>query len=388
MRDSHNRSPKAAPCSIFFVGVCCAGLAVVLSSCGPGVSLQREAQQATGEAPATPYSIVCVIHGDGDYLYHDTSGNAYTADEQALSGAQTVALENPHAEVFIFHQRPRKHFLFVFPVRDGDFYYYRNGRLIAHEPYWRDQEQSSFESEAGLYHRFRLANQRGIARLFLYCGHEIPEFAGAGYDASYPDRAFTVRDFAAGVQRLTGESSKFDVLILSACFSGTPHTVGLLGHYARYVVASPENLHLSYFDLHALERLDLGARDGDIAAFAVGFARQAFERLTESIQTAVSVAVYDMDQVQGFVDSVRPGYDRMLAALNANTQVSNATAEQCDCADIPAYVLPAMSQGVEVFYRAARFGRLTHKQSHSGWECWRERGSQPAASQSTVPMAK
>ena len=73
------------------------------------------------------YSIVCVIHGDGDYLYHDTDGNEYAADEEALAAAKRVAQQNPHAEVFIFHQRPRRHFLFLFPLRDGEFYYYRNG---------------------------------------------------------------------------------------------------------------------------------------------------------------------------------------------------------------------------------------------------------------------
>ena len=70
-------------------------------------------------APPPRYSIVCIIHGDAGYLYHDTSGNAHRADEDALAGARTVAERNTRAEMFIFHERPRRHFLLLFPVRDG-----------------------------------------------------------------------------------------------------------------------------------------------------------------------------------------------------------------------------------------------------------------------------
>ena len=93
-------------------------------------------------------------------------------------------------------------------------------------------------------------------------------------------------------------------MILSTCFGGTPYTIGALGTFARYIIASPDNLHLSYFDFHSLERLDLSVRDGDVPAFAKQFAHQAFDRLTGDIQTAVSVAVYDVDRVQEYVHSV------------------------------------------------------------------------------------
>ena len=156
-----------------------------------------------------------------------------------------VALQNPRAEVFIYHQRPKKHFLFFFPLPDGRFYYYRNGRLIANESYWRDNEQSRFEPEVGLYRRFRPENQREVLRMFVYSGHEIPEFGGAGYDASYPDRAFTVHDLQVGLDGFTRDSAKIDLMILSTCFGGTPYTIESLGSSARYIVASPDNLHLS-----------------------------------------------------------------------------------------------------------------------------------------------
>jgi hypothetical protein len=373
---------------MLFVNVCCVALTVLLSSCSADLPVHREAQQAEEGVLAAPYSIVCLIHGDGDYLYHDTSGNECKADEEALAGARRVAQQNPHAEVFIFHQRPRRHFLFFFPLHDGEFYYYRNGRLIANELYWRDQEQSQYDPEVRLYRRFRVDSQREMVSLFLYCGHEIPEFGGAGYDASYPDRPFTVHDFAGGLKGFTRDSARFDLMVLSTCFGSTPYTIGALGSFVRYIIASPDNLHLSYFDLHSLDRLDLSLRDGNVPAFAKRFAQQAFDRLTGDIQTAVSVAVYDVDRVQEYLHSVHKVYDQTLTTLRGKTQASMATFERCDCADLPAYVLPTMNKGVEVFYRPARFGRSKLKQNHSGWECWRERGPQAATSQTTEPVLK
>lgn len=366
---------------MFFISIGCVALTVLLSSCSANLPLQREAQQAEEVVLAAPYSVVCVIHGDGDYLYHDTSGNEYKADEEALEGAKRIALQNPHADVFIFHQRPRQHFLFFFPLRDGEFYYYRNGRLIINELYWRDQYQSKLDPELELYRRFQTDNQRKMLSMFLYYGHEIPELGGAGYDASYPDRTFTVQDFASGLKDFTSSSARFDLMVLSTCFGGTPYTIGALGSFARYIIASPDNLHLSYFDHHSLERLDISLRDGDVPAFARRFAQQAFNRLTRDLQTAVSVAVYDVDRVQEFLHSVHRVYDRTLTTLKGKSNASMSTIEHCDCADLPAYVLPTMNEGVNVFYRPARFGRSKNKQNHSGWECWRERVPEVETSQ-------
>ena len=356
---------------MLFVSFGCAVLTVFLSSCSTAPPIQREAQQSNDEVLVSKYSIVFVIHGDGDYFYHDTSGNEYEADEEALTDAKRVAQQNPNAEVFIFHQRPRQHFLLFFPLRDGEFYYYRNGRLIANEKYWRDQEQSNFDTEVELYRSFRADNEHEMVNIFLYYGHEIPEFDGAGYDASYPDRTFTVYDLASGLKNFTRDSTRFDLMVLSTCFGGTPYTIGALGLFVRYIIASPDNLHLSYFDLHSLERLDLSLRDEDVSAFAKRFAQQAFDRLTRDIQTAVSVAVYNVDSVQEFLQAVQTVYENTLTTLKGEPHTSMVTIEHCDCADLPAYVLPTMSDGIDIFYRPAHFGRSKHKLNHSGWECWR-----------------
>jgi hypothetical protein len=372
MHSPHRRSftSAAQPHSIFFGYSGCAVLVLSLFSC----SSLSPAYRATplGEDRGLPprYSVVFIIHGDGDYLYHDPRGRAHRADEETLAGAIRVAERNPQAEVFVFHQRPRKHTLLFFPRRDGDFYYYRHGRLLAKESYWRDQGSSRFGPEVERYHRFHAQEQPQLARLFLYFGHEIPESNGAGYDASYSDRTFTVRDLADGLDHFTRDSTKIDLVVLSACFGGTPHTIAALAPYTRTIVASPDNLHLTYFDLHPFEQLEVGLRDGDVAAFATHFARQAFDRLAEDVQTAVTVAVYDVARVRGYVNSVDRAYNR---ALTVSKESKPGSVEHYDCAEDSAYVVPGMSAGVELFFRPAHFGRSKDKQHHSGWECCRQR---------------
>jgi hypothetical protein len=350
------------------VGIACVALALFLFSCSSIPPAHRAAPLEDEVGLPPRYSVVCIIHGDGGYLYHDARGDAHRADEVTLSKVKAVAERNTQAEVFIFHERRRRHRLLFFPLRDGTFYYYRHGRLLAEESYWRDQGQLRFDPEKELYNRFHAEESPELVRLFLYFGHEIPEFGGAGYDASYKKRTFTVNDLADGLKCITRDSTKVDLVVLSTCFSGTPRTIAALAPYARYVIASPDNLHLSYFDLRPFERLDIGLREGDVSGFADTFAHHAFNRLTDDIQTAVTVVVYDVDRVRGFLHSVDSIYDYTLTTLKGKPP---ASIEHCDCAEDPAYALPGINEGIAVLYRPSRFGRLKHKESHSGWECWR-----------------
>jgi len=347
---------------------CCLALGAILFSCSSPPPAPSETAPEEVNALPPRYIIVFVIHGDGGYLYHDTDGNKYRADEEAVNSAKIVAERNSQAEVFIFHEKRKRHFLFLFARHDGEFYYYRNGRLLAQESYWRDHGQFRFDPEVELYNRFRAEEHSRPKKFFLYLGHEIPEMDGTGYDASYKDRSFTVPDLVDGLKHFTLDSTKFDLIALSTCFNGTPHTIAALSPYAQYIIASPGNLHLSYFDLHPFEALDVGLRDEDVSAFAKMCAHQSFERLTKDIQTEITVAVYDVGRVQRFLNSVDSVYDHTLTTLKDKASTS---IEHCDCAEDSAYLRPAMSDGIDVFYRPARFGRSTHKQDHSGWECLR-----------------
>ena len=343
----------------------CVALAVLLLSCSSAPPNRDEVQLV-----ATPpmCALVFIIHGDGDYLYHDALGNAHRADEDVLTKAQAVAERNPNAEVFLFHEIERRHALFVIPRHDGRAYYYRHGRLVDEKSYWRDKGASRFAPEVQLYEQFAGTQPRPPRLLFFYFGHELPEFNGAGYDASYSKRPVTIDDLAEGVRHIAGDSTKVDLLALATCFGGTPYTIGALAPYARYIIASPDNLYLSYFDLEPLASLDVGPGDAAMAAFADRFARNAFEQLAAEVQTTVSVVVYDANDVSGYLAAVADAYDR---TLNAASETSPASFEHCDCADDSTYTTAGMDKGLAVYYRAPRFGRTKNVQRHSGWECWR-----------------
>jgi hypothetical protein len=343
----------------------CVALAVLLAGCSSTMPPPHDEAVIGGSPPR--YSLVFIIHGDGDYLYHNTLGEARRADEDVLVQAQSIAARLPDAEVTIFHEIPRRHVLFVVPRHDGRAYYYRHGQLLGKASYWRDQGDSHFAPEAQLYAQFAGKQSPPPVRLFLYFGHELPEFNGAGYDASYPERRVTIQDLAEGVRTLARESGKFDLLVLATCFGGTPHTIDALAPYARTIITSPENLHLSYFDLEPLATLDIGPGAGEVAAFADRFARNAFDHLVSEVQTAVSVVVYDVNATNAFRASVAGDYDRALTMTNGMP----ASVDHCDCADDSTYSRPEMSKGLTVLYRAPRFGRMKNEQHHSGWECWR-----------------
>jgi hypothetical protein len=103
----------------------CAALAVFLTGCGTMPPAHDEATMG-GSPPL--YSLVFIIHGDGDYLDHNTNGQARRADEDVLARVQAIVEQLPDAEVTIFHEIARRHVLFLIPRHDGRAYYYRHGK--------------------------------------------------------------------------------------------------------------------------------------------------------------------------------------------------------------------------------------------------------------------
>lgn len=360
--------PSAQSRYLYFIFIM---LMMILISCGTDQKLQRTAFMADESTASIKYSIIFFIHGDGDYNYHDTDGKKNSADEVALAKIQKIAVQNPNAEIFVFHQKPREHFLFFFPLKDGEFFYYRNGQLIHNEMYWRDYEKSNFDNEIDYYRLFHVKNRDHIMNLVFYFGHEISEIGGAGYDVSYAERTFTINDFAEGLSNFKKDFEKFDLIILSTCYGGTPFTISTIAPLTKYIIASPENLHLSYFDLNVMERLDNNLHKENIYAFAKSFAKLAFDRLTKDIHTAVSVAVYDAERVKEYINSVERLYKNTLTTKRGETATHPQNIERCDCAEIPEYKLSNMNEGVEIFYRPAKFGKLKNKKDHSGWQCWK-----------------
>jgi len=357
-------------------------VAVLIASCASTLRVYEEALTKTASAR---YSVLFMIHGDANYVFHDTVGIAHFANEEALAKAHTVAQQNPEAEVFIFHDRPKSNAFLFFPQRDGDFFYYRNGRLAATHSYWRDEGVSRFATQAALYNQFSITGTPGttdtsnmsgadartsdsVVRMFVYFGHEIPEVEGLHYDASYPDSTLTIKKFSKDFQVFTANTKPFDLGVLSTCFNGTPYSVSSFAPYTRYLIASPTNVHLSYFDMAPLEHLERSLSNSDVHNFARKVATHAFNKLSSDVQTVVSVVLYDIQAVEQYVTSVNDAYMSSLLAIQS---APTLTLAHCDCADQAPFASPLMKNGVEVLYRPAQFGRDANKLQHSGWACWK-----------------
>ena len=323
-------------------------LAVVLGACGTSAPVSRPT------LPEPTYRIIYVVHGDASYLYHDAEGRARQADADAVAQAHTVARELADAEVLIFHQRSQQRFLGLFPRSDGTLYHYRSGHLVREQQY--DRTPRPLAAEAALLEATPARDS--LPSVFLYFGHALPEQGGKGYHRSYPAWPVTVDRMAAGLGRLSG--GPFDLAVLSTCTSGTAGTLAALAPHARYVVASPEDVHLSHLDGTAL--LYLRRASFDARRLAEHVAQQSFERLTARTQTAVTLGVYDMEYLAPALAVIAPDYEERLAGIDG-------TVVYRDCAGDSAFRALLETGGVTVWHRPARFGRKQDADHHSGWGC-------------------
>lgn len=354
-------------------------LSTTFFACSSNISKNEEGSFL--KADSIRYRIVYYIHGDGSYLYHDNGNNEVQADERMVRQAISVAEELPNSEVFIFHQKPKKHFLFFFPLKDGEIYYFRSGQLIANEKYNSNPSLKNLDIEAAFFREYAsyIADLPGktVKNFFLYYGHEIPETGGTGYNTSYPEKPFSIGNLAramalfGNMPQMAG--SKFDFLLLSTCYNGTPGVISQLSPYAGYIIASPEYLHLSYISSEYLKRLPKDQTPLDLHNYLKNFAQYAFDRLKESTRTMITVTLYDIDKVKKFAD----GFNFIRAAAGVPQQQQEYQEETgsvrysgcIDCLQETSFNTRAARQGIDLFYNPPQFGKYKGKLSHSGWGC-------------------
>jgi len=81
MQNSHRQST-------FHIYIACVGLMVfcslLFSSCAQ-LPIQNYSQVLKENEHAPIYSIVCIVHGDNNYIYHDTTGNKLSADKETIN---------------------------------------------------------------------------------------------------------------------------------------------------------------------------------------------------------------------------------------------------------------------------------------------------------------
>ncbi|PSQ96051.1 MAG: hypothetical protein BRD55_08380 [Bacteroidetes bacterium SW_9_63_38] len=296
-----------------------------------------------------------LVHGDASYLYHTPDGAAHQADEETLREAFAAARSMPQAEVFIVHQRPQDPLLGLFPRDDGTLYHFRRGRL-QHRTTYKRTPDSTFAGAAAFLRQYRSSTPDStLLTTALYYGHAVPERPRPGYHRSHRDVPFGIDDLARGLEQLT-TADAFDAVVLSTCDGGTPHTVAALAPYARSLLASPSDLHLSFLDADLLSTLPIASP----SAWTARFAKRAHNRLVNRVTTAVTLATYDMDRVvstaRGPTRTARP-----------DTSTTPTGGRHVDCRRVLDAAVD--TSGVRVWHRPARFGPQADHTTHSGWGC-------------------
>ncbi|MBD3378352.1 hypothetical protein GF406_25210 [candidate division KSB1 bacterium] len=313
------------------------------------------------------YSLIFVIHGDASYLYHDQEGKAKYADKDLVRQAIDVATHLEQSEVFIYHQRPKKRFLFFFTKDKSVFYHYKNGRLVEKGDYAREHSVATFETEAKHYQNASIRYSEtpppdSIKTIMLYYGHELPLLPERGYHASFSDIHFSHLEFASALSNFfPNEIKPIDLLVLSTCRGGNPVVVSALAPLTRFLIASPENLHLSHLGAELLSTT-LANDNRSLYEKSLQFTEQAFRRLEQRTQTVVTVALYDIDEVVSYADSISEHFYQKAKAYPE-------TFSHIEYLDCKSESLPL--KGVNIFFRAPRFGRSSSRSFHSGWQCVR-----------------
>lgn len=336
---------------------------LLLSGCGrTSVLLDHEPE---GVVTEPDYSLIIYIHGDSDYLFHDSDGNRVQADQHALQKAMNVAENAASGEVFIFHHQPAKRFLWMIPRRTNHLYQYKNGEKVRHISYRRSSEKKFMEKESGFFRNYQSINLGDdYPAYFAYFGHEIPLTHYAGYNRSQPDVVVNTETFASGAHSfLEGDAQTYDLMILSSCSNGTPGMVKELDGITRFLLASPQNLHLSHMDISAFNLVETKP-DISAAEIASFIAEDTYERLSDSIQTVISLSVYDISAVREYIGQLQDKTVQYKKEKNPNPYLENI-----DCATLPFFDAAEFSGGVETLYRPPRFGRRSTGNTYSGWGC-------------------
>lgn len=321
-----------------------------------------------GNSADIDYTLIYMIHGDADYLYHNAEGKALEADEQVLAEAKRLARQAKSGEVFIYHLRPERKILWLFPKKDRRIYYYRNGNLEFETAYSPEPGSGVFSQESDLYSRLKDTENgnREVRNLFLYFGHEIPYGSGAGYHQSFPKVPVHTGNFAEGIKSFTkNRQGFFELTLLSTCNNGSPDMVHALAPLTENLLASPQNLHLSHMRTRKLSLLESNP-DIKTEALVRELATDTYDYLDTFLQTVITLTHFDMEEVKRYSLQADSLYQHYLSENKAGKPGSDNT----DCKDLSIFKNePDFSRGVTTWYRAPKFGIRADKKQHSGWGC-------------------
>ena len=322
---------------------------------GCSSSKNTSAQNFKSEKPVR-YSLIYLIHGDANYVYHK-NGDRYYADEEALKSALKIGENATSGEVFIFHQKPERKILWLFPKKDREYYHFVNGQLISEGSY--SPKNGGFRKESSIYKSASFGlNSR---KMLFYFGHEIPNLEDQHYHSSQPQFDLNTSVFS---DEISAFSKNFDLVTLSTCNNGSPDMMEELSGKTDFVIASPQNLHLSYF---SSDKVNLLEKDPEINTrqIADSLAKDSFEKLASDLQTMVTVGVYNLNQINEYLSELSSIYDRHLQNVSAKPRFT----DNIDCETISRMSNTLNSAGVSIYYKPPAFGRKAGQKTHSGWGC-------------------
>ncbi len=334
--------------------------------------------EPSDESAHVAYSVIYYIHADSDYLFHDSDRVPVRANKHVLQSAHETAKEARSGEVFIFYQRPETRILGLFPRRNSRLYHYINGQLTTRVAYRHpDRREDFLTTEVQLYNRYRNhSRDEDRKHYFLFFGHEIPGGKGTNYHRTLPEIQVTTRTFTSGIRNFLhaddtsfvddqrfGKDQRFDLVVLSTCNNGTPEMVHYLMPFTDVLLASPQNLHLSHINPQSISMLERHPVASSLE-IARSMADHTFQRLSESLQTTVTLTLYDFEHIRNYHDELYS-----LTSANEASGRVNYYQENADCAQFAFFHAEKFGSGVETWFRPARFGRNTAENHHSGWGC-------------------
>lgn len=302
------------------------------------------------------YSIIYIVHGDANYLYHK-DGASFQADEEVLKESFSVAAGAKTGEVFIFHQKPERKAFFFFPKKDRVLYHFINGQLISKSKY--SPFDGGLSKELSLFKSKTSASSKST--YLAYFGHEIPLKSGLGYHRTSKDKIFVVPVFISGLKKL---NRTFDLITLSVCNGGNPYLIDELSSLSKAVVTSPQNLHLSHLDTFSFNLLETN-RSISAVELADSIAKKSFEELTSFVETEITIATYSMTEVKKYSSSFSHLYKEEIS----KSSKKELEGDNWDCENIQNYDSIFRTGGVRSYYKSSSFGRNSNKKTHSGWGC-------------------
>ena len=130
------------------------------------------------------------------------------------------------------------------------------------------------------------------------------------------------------------------------------------------LVASPQNLHLSHLTDSPLQQLESNP-EISTGELAHSIAKQSFDRLSEFLQTMVTVGVYDLDKIQPQIHPIAQTYRTHLNTIQQNSLF----VDNVDCQSFPEFQNPLPQNGITLYYQPPAFFSQSVTASHSGWGC-------------------